>query len=125
MSESRESLEARLLFNSGGYSFGTGGSLAWSFSSGHAPDLPSVVAITGPAEKYTDTELQTLADVSDALTAAYDEQWTERRGANLWIVDKVDYDTPRPWMVKRLTWEYGYPHHETLSQMLDWWATKQ
>ncbi len=125
MTESRASLEARLLFSDGGYGMGVGGSLTWAFSAGEQPDIPSIVAITGPAEKYTDTELQTLADVSDALTAAYDERFTERRGANIWIVDKVDYNEERPWMVKRLTWNYGYPFHATLADMLDWWATKK
>lgn len=121
----RAALESRLLFNAGGYGLGVGGTLAWAFSAGDQPDFPSIVAITGPAEKYTDTELQTLADVSDALTASYDERWIVRRGANLWIVDKAEYNTEHPWMVKRLSWEYGYPFHETLAQMLDWWAEKQ
>lgn len=119
----RATLESRLLFNAGGYGMGVGGELAWAFSSGEQPDIPSIVAITGPAEKYTDTELQTLANVSEALTATYDAHFTARRGANLWIVDKqTAFDTPRPWLVKRLTWRFGFPRHATLAQMLDWWA---
>lgn len=124
MAETREALESRLLFNEGGYGLGIGGTLTWTFSPA-THDLSSIVAITGPASKYTDDELRTLADVSDALTAAYDELFTERRGANLWIVDKDDQFSPKRWMVKRLTWDHGYPRHATLKGMLDWLAEKK
>lgn len=85
-------------------------------------DWKSVVAIKGPADKYTDKELEKLVAFSDAYTADYDTRWRVRMGANLIIMDKVTFNWTDPpttrWLRKRQSWERGMMHSDTIDEAI-------
>ena len=105
----RQEMIDSLMWNSGGHSFGIcsfANSMRWAMDAPGPgkPDLKSIVAVSGPPEKYTDEELEKLVKFSQEATAHYDEMFTCRRGANLILFDKFDNGC---WLRKRLSWEYG------------------
>jgi len=79
------------------------------------PDLKSIVAVSGPSDKYTDEELDKIFAFSERITACYDEMFCYRRGANLFLLDKEGNGL---WMRKRLTWRTGHMHSKTLDEAL-------
>jgi len=88
-------------------------------------DWKSVVAVKGPASKYTDDELSSLADFSDRYTADYDSRWRYRMGANLLIFDREHHDYPwlesgpvTRWLRKRQSWESGPMYSDTLEEAI-------
>lgn len=85
-------------------------------------DLKSIVTVGAPPEKYTDEELQKLADFSDHATAEYDGHgWAYRRGANLICFDKTEIGEDQyRWLRKRLTWHMGTMYSETLEHAMAW-----
>lgn len=108
---SREEMVEKLMWTSGGYGFGIGGvaaSLFWAMErpGPDKPDMKSIVSVHEPAEQYTVEELQKLLDFSQKATAAYDERYKWRLGANIIIFDKPRYVEGR-WMGKRLSWDSG------------------
>lgn len=122
MSLSREELVGRLEWNSGGYGFGicsVASSMLWAMDrpGPDRPDLKAIVAVSGPAEKYTDEELEKIAAFAERVTARYDRLCSIRRGANLILLDKRD-DMGGRWMRKRLTWTMGPMYSDTLDEAL-------
>lgn len=119
-SMSREELIARIVWNSGGCGFGLCGmanTMSWAMDrpGKGKPDLSSIVAVSGPQEKYTDEELREIAAFSERATADYDKMFSYRRGANLICIDKT---TDGRWMRKRLTWEIGPMFSDTLKEAI-------
>jgi hypothetical protein len=94
-----------------------GNSDIWSSQrpSGIEPDWKSVVFIKGPHEKYTIEELKKLLKFSQEKTAKYDKMFKVRMGANIIIIDK---QSSVRWLRKRMTWEYGPMHSETLDEAI-------
>jgi len=122
----RKALIAQLMCNSGGYGFGVcsfGNSMLWAMDEPgpNNPDLISVVAICGDPSKYTDEELKVLVEFSKAATERYDKMFRIRRGCNLILLDKDEFDgkPTGSWMRKRLTWESGPMYSESLTEALD------
>lgn len=122
---SREELIARLMWNSGGTGYGVcqvAGAMLWADDrpTPERPDWISVVAISGPPEKYTDEELQILVDFSEEATRRYDTRWHWRRGANLICIGKDPFSSSGPvsWMRKRMSWLYGPMYSATLLEAL-------
>jgi hypothetical protein len=114
----RAALVERIMWNSGGTGFGLcrlAGMMLHQMQRPD-PDWKSVVAISGPPEKYTDEELEKLADFSDRHTARYDQIFNVRAGANAICIDKVNHNC---WMRKRMSWEYGPMHSTTLDQAIE------
>jgi hypothetical protein len=66
------------------------------------PDLSSVVAIVGPSDRYSDTELACLLQFSIRCTKIYDSMFRYRLGANVCYVWKDNYNS---WSKKMLSWE--------------------
>jgi hypothetical protein len=117
MANNRKELVARIMWNNGGTGFGlcrVAGMILHEMQRPD-PDWISVVAVSGPPEKYTDEELEKLADFSDRRTARYDKMFNVRAGANAICIDKVN-DTC--WMRKRMSWEYGPMHSPTLTEAM-------
>lgn len=119
----RQQMIDRLQWNDGGMGHGicaVASSMMWAMSRPKEPrgtdDLKSVVAVSGPPDKYTDEELKTLVEFSDERTAKYDAMFNWRLGANLICVNKLGPDC---WMRKRLSWEYGPMVSSTLQEALD------
>lgn len=117
---SREELIRKIMWNSGGYGFGIcsmASSMLWAMDQPGPgkPDLPSVVAVSGPPEKYTDAELERLVRFSEERTVDYDRMFNVRRGANLILIDKISAEG-NCWMRKRLSWEFGPMHSPTLEE---------
>lgn len=118
----REETIERLLWNDGGMGYGVcavASSMMWAMSKPKEPhgadDLKSIVAISGPPEKYTDAELATLVAFSDRRTADYDRMFKWRLGANLICIDKMDNGC---WFRKRLSWQMGPMASETLDEAI-------
>ena len=116
----REDVIKKLLWNDGGYGFGicsVAGSMLWSMDTPGPgkPDLQSVVAVSGPPEKYTDEELEKIFLFSERATARYDKMFSHRRGANLILFDRVGNGH---WMRKRLSWTEGPMYSETLDEAI-------
>lgn len=108
---SRQDLINRLEWNNGGMGHGIcsfASSMLWAMNRPKHPrgedDLQSIVAVSGPPDKYTDEELAALVAFSDEQTADYDKMFNWRLGANLICINKFDETS---WMRKRLSWEYG------------------
>jgi hypothetical protein len=130
MGMNRQQMIDKLQWNDGGYSGGGFESMmAWAMAEPRSreEDLKSIVAVTGPPDKYTDEELEKLVGVSDRITADYDTRWRIRVGANIWIVDKIDLTAFRSetnphltytWLRKKLTWERGLMHSDTLDEAI-------
>ncbi len=114
----RKDLIAELMWNSGGTGFGictVGNQLMWALDQPgpNKPDLPSIVAVSGKADEYTDDELRELVAFSRKQTARYDEMFGIRRGANLICVGK---EPSGSWLRKRLSWECGPMYSKTLAE---------
>jgi hypothetical protein len=117
---SREELIARLQWNGGGCGFGLCGvanAMSWAMATPGKgkSDLKSIVAVSGPPEKYTDEELKELVAFSDRRTTDYDRMFPYRMGANLICIDKTE---DGQWMRKRLTWEMGPMFSDTLTEAI-------
>lgn len=80
------------------------------------PDWPSVVTVSGPSDKYTDAELETIIEFAKQQTAHYDEMFKYRRGANLVVIDK---EGEGRWLRKRMSWYMGPMYSPTLSEALE------
>jgi hypothetical protein len=91
--------------------------MAWAMDSPGKgkPDLKSIVAVSGPPEKYTEEELKELVAFSKRMTADYDRMFIYRRGANMVCIDKTPDGR---WMRKRLTWEIGAFYSDTLKEAI-------
>jgi hypothetical protein len=118
----RQELVNELMWNSGGYGFGiceVGNAMLWAMDepSPTKPDLKSVVAVSGPPEKYTYQELVKLVAFAKRRTAEYDRLFTVRRGCNLIIIDKKTEFGTR-WLRKRLTWNQGPMYSSTLEEAM-------
>ena len=119
---SREELIKELMWNIGGNGFGicsVANSLSWALDrpGPGKEDLPSVVLVNAPVERYTDTELRWLVAFSQYVTAKYDNRNRWRRGANLIIIGKPERDDGY-WLRKRLSWDHGPMHSKTLLDAL-------
>ena len=117
----RQELIEKITWNNGGYGFGicaVGNALLWALDrpGPDNPDLKSIVAVTGPLDKYTDEELARLAEFSEKKTAEYDKMFKWRRGANLILFDK-DVKTGQ-WLRKRITWTMGPMWSTTLEEAI-------
>ena len=119
----RQELIDRLQWNNGGTGYGicsVGNALLWAAQQPKEPrgadDLKSVVAISEPADRYTDEELTALVAFSDEMTADYDRLFAWRLGANMICIAKT---SDRQWMRKRMSWEYGPMASPTLQEALD------
>lgn len=122
MTGDRTDLIDKLLWNNGGTGFGIcafANSMSWTMSKPKEPhgsdDLKSIVAVSGPPDKYTDEELQTLVAFSERRTADYDKMYKWRLGANLICIDKYSDNN---WLRKRLSWDRGPMYSPTLSEAL-------
>lgn len=110
----------KLMWSEGGAGYGIcsfAGAMLWESQrpSESYPDWPSVVAVRGPAEKYSDDELARLVEFSGARTARYDEMFRWRQGANLIVLDKVETGA---WLRKRMSWTHGPMYSPTLAEAL-------
>lgn len=118
----REAMIAKLMWNAedAGFGFGicsVGASMAWAMDAPgpNKPDLPSIVLIGGPPDKYTDDELAKLVAFSEQATADYDSRFRYRRGANLLCINKSGDGR---WLRKRMTWEIGPMYSITLDHAI-------
>ena len=116
----RQAMESRLTWNSGGYSLSGMAGLTWGLIDG--PDIPSTVAVSGPPSRYTDDELSKIVAFAEWQDARYDKLFRVKRGCNGILFDKLDWLSTRPvrWMVKKFTWESGYESHATLDDAITW-----
>jgi hypothetical protein len=117
----RQEMIDRLEWNGGGYGFGVcafAGMMSWALDEPgpNKPDLKSIVAVSGPPAKYTDEELTKLVTFAESKTARYDAMFRVRRGANLVLFDKREFDGK--WMRKRLTWDMGPMYSDTLDDAI-------
>jgi hypothetical protein len=120
---SREELAAQVIWNSGGSGLGicrVANALirAMDRPGPNNPDYPSIVAVSDPQEKYTDEELTLIVEFAQRATAKHDEMFRFRRGANLILFDKEEWNGRTLWMRKRLTWEYGPMFSPTLVEAI-------
>ncbi|KND51229.1 MAG: hypothetical protein ABA06_02875 [Parcubacteria bacterium C7867-001] len=127
MSLSRTELIGKLMWNEGGYGFGIpslANSMAWGLATTgpDRPDLPSVVAVSGPPEKYSDDELAELTAFSERRTKHYDSYFKQRLGANLIVIDKLSDNS---WLRKRMSWESGPMYSTTLKDAVAVFETEQ
>jgi hypothetical protein len=122
--DDRKALEARVLWNNGGYGFGicaVAGAMLWNDQrpKDGEQDWPSIVALCGERSKYTDDELVKLVEFADFATKRYDALFRVRMGANLILFDKNVYDDGRvSWMRKRMSWDSGPMYSPTLDEAL-------
>ena len=121
----RKQLEDALLWNSGGTGFGicrVAGMDIWASRRPEHPrgedDLPFTVAVMGPKEKYTYSELLKLFRFSWRRTEEYDRMFRWRLGANLIHINKQVSNQGATWMRKRMSWEYGPMWSETLDEAI-------
>lgn len=117
MTPKRKALIERIMWNDGGTGFGicrVAGMMLHEMQKPN-PDWKSVVAVSGPPKKYTDAELEKIADFSDRHTAHYDQIFNVRAGANAICINKVNDSC---WMRKRMSWEYGPMHSPTLDEAI-------
>ena len=67
------------------------------------PDMKSMVVIREPASKYSDQELQRIAEFSSAISKAEQDRYGKILGANLIFLDKATgIDEELPWIVGRM-----------------------
>ena len=105
----RDEMIEKIMWNEGGMGMGVC-TVANSFlmnsmsPESRENDWKSVVAISGPPEKYTDEELEKLVGFSERRTAHYDSMFRYRMGCNLICINKIDETR---WYRKRLTWDMG------------------
>ena len=121
--EKRQEMIEELEWNSGGYGFGIceiANSMLWAMDrpGPDKPDLKSIVAVSGPPDRYTDDELEKLVALSRRVTARYDEMFRYRRGANLILIDKPKESNGK-WLRKRLSWNRGPMYSNTLDEAIE------
>lgn len=124
-SMTRAAMEAEIMWNGGGMGYGiarmAGIMMAAMDQPGpNKPDWPSVVAVSGPASKYSDDELRALVEFSRRQTRDYDRRWKWRRGANLVCIDKGEpnADGSTSWFRKRQSWDTGMMWSATLEHAM-------
>lgn len=116
----RQELIEKLMWNDGGVGLGIT-PIATSFMlnlmkpKSKEDDWKSVVAVSGPPEKYTNKELQKLVDFSERRTAIYDEMFSYRMGCNLIHINKYDENT---WLRKRTSWDMGPMFSKSLDEAM-------
>lgn len=118
----RQEMIAKLLWNSGGDGFGIlsfANAMLWAQDrpGPGKPDLPSIVAVGGSPDDYTDEELEKLVAFGERTTARYDKIFSVRRGANL-ILFRKPLESHGSWMRKRLSWESGPMYSKTLDDAI-------
>ena len=128
MSVTREEKVTKLLWNSGGNGFGIcsfANSILWAMDrpGPDKPDFPSIVAVGGSPEDYTDEEIDKLFAFSEFATARYDRFFGIRRGANL-ILFRKPTDSGGPWLRKRMSWEMGPMYSPTLDDAIAFMTEK-
>ncbi len=121
---SRQELIAKLEWNQGGTGFGICSfamAAIWAEDrpGPDKPDLKSIVAVNGPPDKYTDEELAKIVAFAERKTAAYDQMYRWRRGANLILINKHDTGIGTLWLRKRLSWDHGPMYSATLDEALE------
>ena len=130
--QSRQELLDSLEWNSGGHGFGIpafAGAMLWASDrpTAERPDLKSIVAVCMPQEKYTDDELREICAFARLVTGNYDELFGYRRGCNMLIIEKYEGEfwKGNNWMIKRMSWEYGTPHHPSVQAMVAWMEARR
>lgn len=118
---SRQELIDKLMWNDGGMGLGITSVATVFMLNSVTPkrkedDWKSVVAISGPPEKYTDDELEKLVAFSDRRTARYDTIFNCRMGCNAICINKV---ADNRWMRKRMTWEIGPMFSDSLDAAVE------
>jgi len=115
-------LAQQLVWNDGGTGYGlcaVAGFAVWAMSEPKHPrgadDLRSIVAVSGPPEKYTVEELEKLVAFSERRTAHYDTMFRWRLGANLIFIDKMPDGR---WYRKRQSWTMGVMSSDTLDEAM-------
>lgn len=78
-------------------------------------DWKSVVAVSGPPDKYTDEEIEKLVAFSERRTANYDTMFDFRMGCNAICINKIGDGN---WMRKRMTWDIGTMFSESLDEAI-------
>ena len=82
------------------------------------PDMKSMVVIREPASKYSDQELQRIAEFSSAISKAEQDRYGKILGANLIFLDKATgIDEELPWIVRRMNTIEPY-RRKTLEEAL-------
>lgn len=119
-SPTRTELIKKILWNYGGGGFGlceVANSALWALDEPgpNKPDLISIVALSGPPEKYTDQELALIVAFAERATTKYDKMCRYRRGANLFVLDKMKHGD---WLRKRLSWTVGPMFSATLEEAI-------
>lgn len=122
MGMNREEMIEQLQWNSGGTGHGVcavANSFLWSTSRPKHPrgddDLKSIVAVSGPPDKYTDEELQKLVAFSERRTEDYDRRNGRRMGANLIYINKYGENK---WLRKRMSWDIGSMFSDSLDEAI-------
>ena len=118
----REEMAAKVLWNTGGHGLGIcsvaiGALWGMDTPSAERPDYPSMVAVNGNPEDYTDEERIKIVAFSERVTAHYDKMFNCRRGCNLIIIGKPTTPDGK-WFRKRLTWQYGPMYSSSLDEAL-------
>lgn len=118
----REEMIGKLLWNSGGMGFGicsVAASMIWDMDrpTPDKPDYPSILAVNGPSDLYTDEELEKLVAFGDKITARYDTYFKYRRGANLTLIGKTDREDGM-WLRKKLSWTMGPMYSPSLDEAI-------
>lgn len=112
----REQMIGRLMWNHGGAGMGVcavGNLLA---AKGSGRRLPSCVAVSGPAENYTDEELAKLVEFSDAKTRRHIEICgSVLEGDNLTCIGKLHGGR---WLSKKQSWEFGRMFSDSLDDAI-------
>lgn len=116
----REQMIDRLMWNHGGAGMGVcavGNPFAAMSSSRR---LPSCVAVSGPAEIYTDEELAKLVEFSDAKTRRHIEICgSVLEGDNLICIGKCESGR---WLSKKLYWEFGRMYSDSMEDAIEFLA---
>ena len=112
----REQAIGRLMWNHGGAGMGVCavGNLLAAMGSGRR--LPSCVAVSGPAENYTDEELAKLVEFSDAKTRRHIEICgSVLEGDNLTCIGKLHGGR---WLSKKQSWDFGRMFSDSLDDAI-------
>jgi hypothetical protein len=115
--ESREEIIREIQWGRGTPFCDMGTFISWATdtpSSTH-PDIGSVVMVHGPPEKYTDEEPGKILEFSRKQTEYYDKLFSYRRGANLYVIDKIDEGK---WLRMQQSWKIGPFFSETLDEAI-------
>jgi hypothetical protein len=119
----RQEMVDRLEWNHGGGGFGIcreANSMMWAMERPKEPhgadDLKSIVAVSAPADEYSDEELKKLVEFSERQTFEYDQRFRGRLGANVILIGKKFEETR--WYRKRLSWESGPMYSDSLDEAI-------